>query len=45
MYSVLYAVTSLVFVASIAAYAYFCAQLSQDIKEGRLPVKVEPDAK
>ncbi|WP_176736315.1 hypothetical protein [Oligoflexus tunisiensis] len=43
MYSALYVVTGLVFVISVAAYAWFCTQLSKDIREGRIIARPEPE--
>jgi hypothetical protein len=44
MYSALYVLTGLVFVVSVAAYVWFCTQLSQDIREGRIIARPEPEA-
>jgi hypothetical protein len=41
MYSTLYVLTGAAFIASVAAYAWFCTQLSQDIREGRIVVRPE----
>jgi hypothetical protein len=45
MYSTLYVVTGLAFVVSVAAYAWFCTELSRDIRDGRIVVRPETDAK
>jgi hypothetical protein len=39
MYSTLYVVTGLAFVVSVAAYAWFCTELSRDIRAGRILVR------
>jgi uncharacterized membrane protein YuzA (DUF378 family) len=45
MYSSLYVLTGLAFVISVAAYAWFCTELSRDIRAGRIVVRPETDAK
>jgi hypothetical protein len=45
MYSVLYTLTGLAFVISVAAYTWFCVQLSRDIREGRIVARPEEPAK
>jgi hypothetical protein len=45
MYSSLYVVTGLLFVVSVAAYAWFCTELSRDIRAGRIVVRPETDPK
>jgi hypothetical protein len=45
MYSTLYVLTGTAFVVSVAAYAWFCTQLSRDIREGRIVVRPETDTK
>ncbi len=45
MYSSLYVVTGLAFVVSVAAYAFFCVELSRDIRDGRIVVRPETDPK
>jgi hypothetical protein len=45
MYTTLYMITGMAFVASVAAYMFFCVRLSADIKNGRVPLKAEGDKK
>ncbi|HYX40013.1 MAG TPA: hypothetical protein VE954_43510 [Oligoflexus sp.] len=45
MYSALYVVTGVAFVVSVAAYAYFCIELSKDINSGLIPVRAETETK
>lgn len=45
MYSSLYVLTGLAFVISVAAYIWFCTELSRDIRSGRIVVRPETDAK